>query len=164
VTDVPPSPHPWHDPIVWVATGLGVGRSPILPGTLGTLWGVPLAWGIGQLPGMPLQVGIIAVLGLIGVPLCARAARQLGTKDPGSVVFDEIVSLPIVFLGVPPELLSHPGVLLSGFVLHRVFDIGKPPPISRFERLPGGLGIMADDWMAAAYSCLCLHLGLWAIG
>ena len=91
-----------------------------------------------------------------GVLSLARAARDLGgKKDPGSIVWDEIASFPIVFWGhaVTPWSLG------LGYLLHRVFDISKPPPTRRLERLPGGWGIMADDVMAAVFA----NFGLWIV-
>jgi len=147
--------------LVWLATGAWLGLVPWAPGTVGALWGLPLAWGISRIPHLSLQVLVILALCIGGIPLCTRAARTLGQKDPGAVVWDEIASLPIVFFLVDPQLVSRPSVLATGFVLHRVFDIAKPPPIRRLERLPEGLGVMADDWVAAAYASLVLHLALW---
>jgi phosphatidylglycerophosphatase A len=93
------------------------------------------------------------------VPICTIAAEQLGgKKDPGAIVLDEIVSLPVTFFLVERELLVHPLVMLIGFGLHRLFDITKPPPARQLERLPNGLGIMADDMAAGVYSCIALHL------
>ena len=87
-----------------------------------------------------------------------------GKKDPGAIVWDEIASMPIVFLGIAPARLGVGDfsaadwrIYAAGFVLHRIFDIAKPPPIGRTERLPGGWGIMADDTLAAALACVCLH-------
>lgn len=141
---------------VWLATGLWIGFFPLAPGTVGALWGLLLAWGLSFLP-LAGQLAMIAVLFAVGVPLCTHAARELGVKDPGSIVWDEIVSLGVVFLGVP---LQGP-TLLAGFLLHRLFDISKPPPIRKLERLPEGLGIMADDMLAAAYAWGVLHVLLW---
>ncbi len=148
---------------VFVATGAWVGLIPFAPGTFGSLWGLLLAWGISRIPLMSVQVAVIAAVCAVGIPICTAAARRLGKKDPGSVVFDEIASMPIVFLLVPVDQVSSPAVLAAGFVLHRIFDISKPPPIRQLERLPEGLGVMADDWLAAAYACLALHLLLWLI-
>ena len=67
----------------------------------------------------------------------------------------------IPFFLVPVAQISHPLVLIAGFVLNRIFDILKPFPANRFEQLPDGLGIMADDWIAGIYSCLVLHELLW---
>jgi phosphatidylglycerophosphatase A len=140
-----------------LATGLGLGFSPIAPGTVGALAGLPLAWAIAQLPAIALQLATIVGLALIGIPLCTHAVRRLGRKDPGCVVWDEIASLPITFFLVPVELWSRPGTVLIGFSLSRVFDILKPPPARQLERLPEGLGVMADDWAAGVYSCLAFH-------
>jgi phosphatidylglycerophosphatase A len=151
--------------LVLLACGLGLGYARHAPGTFGTLLGLPLAWAMGLLPWW-WQVGAIVLICAAGIPLCTYAARRLNAKDPGAIVFDEIASLPITFFLVS---LSRPAgelaaVLAAGFVLHRLFDITKPPPARQLERLPTGLGIMADDWSAGIYSCLVLHGLLWAIG
>src|SRR4051794_33019455 len=86
---------------VWLATGLGAGFFPIAPGTVGALWGLPLAWGIQHVPGWGWQVAVIAALLALGVPLCTAAARRLGGKDPSAVVWDEIATMPIVFFLIP---------------------------------------------------------------
>jgi phosphatidylglycerophosphatase A len=149
---------------VILATGFGFGFSPILPGTVGAVWGVPLAWAWAQIPAagpVPASVCQLAALALgffLGVPLCTAAAKTLGKKDPGEVVFDEIASMPLVFFLIPAARLNEWPILLTGFVLHRVFDISKPPPCPQLEKLPEGWGIMADDYGAALYACLMLHL------
>ena len=156
-------------PAVLLATGLGAGFSPVMPGTVGSLWGLPLAWAIGQIPaagGLPapaLQAAVIVLLCAIGVPLCTAAGKQFGQKDPGAIIWDEIAAMPIVFWMVPTEPLNRPLVLAAGFVLFRVFDISKLPPIKRLERLPAGLGVMADDWLAAVYAAVSLQLLLWLV-
>jgi phosphatidylglycerophosphatase A len=141
------------------ATGLGVGFFPAMPGTIGALWGLPLTWGL-QCVSLPIQAALIAFLFLVSIPICTRAARYLGgLKDPGCIVLDEIISLPIVFFLIP---MDNWKVAAAGFVLHRIFDITKPPPARQLERLPEGLGIMADDIAAAVYANLSLRLVLWA--
>ena len=153
----------WRHPAVIVATGFWAGRIPWAPGTFGALWGLPLAWGISWIPAVWLQVVAIVVICLTGIPICTIAARKLGgLKDPGCIVLDEIASLPITFFLVPRLTLERPLVLIAGFALHRLFDITKPPPAQQLERLPEGLGIMADDWAAGAFSCLVLHAILWS--
>jgi len=155
-------------PIMLLATGLGFGYAPLAPGTVGAIWGLPLAWAIyqvpapGSWPSWPIQVGLIAFLFVVGVPVCSAAALRLGKKDPGSVVYDEIATIPIVFLSVTSDL-DRPWVWVVGFVLHRVFDILKPPPVRQLERLPGGWGIMADDAGAAVYACAVLRFLVWII-
>ena len=142
----------------WVAICGGAGLLPVAPGTWGALVGVPLAVGINQLPGMPVQLLCIVLLNAVGIPICSKAARHLNQKDPSSVVWDETVSVPITFLGVSASAMRNPWVLICGLALHRLFDITKPPPARQLERLPSGLGIMADDWSAGIYSCIVLHV------
>jgi phosphatidylglycerophosphatase A len=99
----------------------------------------------------------VIVLLAAGVPICAAGQRRFGQKDPGVVVWDEMATMPMVFLLLPLAKIGL-GVLLVGFALHRLFDILKPPPCRQLERLPGGLGIMADDVAAALYACGVLQL------
>lgn len=135
---------------VWLATGLGIGLVMPAPGTFGTLWGLPLAWGIFQLPGWPWQLLGIAVIFLVGVPLTTAAARDLGgVKDPGCIVWDELAALPIVFL---PVGFTTWWVAVLGFAAFRLMDISKPWPCRRLERLPEGWGVMIDDLIAAIYA------------
>ena len=142
-------------PSVWAATGLGVGLVALSPGTVATLVeGMPLAWAISRLPGPAWQALAIALLFAIGVPICTAAGCALGgSKDNQAIVYDEIVTMPVVFLIVP---LANWKIALAGFLLHRLFDITKPPPARQLERLPDGLGVMADDLMAAIYACISL--------
>lgn len=145
-------------PAVWLATGLGLGLSPFAPGTVGSLWGLPLSWALATWCPVWVQLTVTAVLIALGVPLCTRAAQQLGgKKDPGAIVWDEIASFPLVFVG---HGSLSPATLALGFLLHRLFDVTKPPPARQLERLPTGLGIMADDVAAALYA----NAALWAIG
>ncbi|MCH2200399.1 MAG: phosphatidylglycerophosphatase A [Fuerstiella sp.] len=123
-----------------------------MPGTFGSLWGFPLGWLLGQ--GIPEwgRLGIGLVMFLVGIPLCDRAARLRGSKDPGSVVWDEIAAFPFVYAFVPINWQT----LIAGFVLFRIFDISKPPPVRTVERLGGGVGIMIDDTVAAFYAVFVL--------
>ena len=143
---------------VWLATGLRVGLVVPAPGTVGALiWGMPLAWSIGLIHGWWWQLLVIVILNLVGIPLSTRAGNDLGgTKDNQAIVWDEIVTVPMVFLIVP--FLTNWWSGIAGFVLIRLFDIWKPPPARQLERLPNGLGIMADDWVAGIYACLALAL------
>ena len=144
-----------RSPAVWLATGLGLGLVACPPGTVVTLVeGLPVAWAIAQLPSVGWQVLAILALIAIGAPLCSAASRALGGEvDNQAIVWDEIVTMPVVFLLVP---LSNWKIALAGFLVHRLFDITKPPPANQLERLPGGMGIMADDCMAAVYAMLAL--------
>lgn len=143
---------------VWLATGLGIGLVSFAPGTIGGLWGLPLAWAVSHAePALEKTIIIAAVFAAI--PICATAARALGgQKDPGAIALDEIVALPIAYWGLAERNLA---VWVAGFLLFRLFDIVKPFPVRQAERLPGGLGIVADDCVAAIYACLALHGLLW---
>lgn len=159
-----PSPQP-PAPIgqcvaMWIATGLGIGLIAPAPGTVGAaVWGLPLAWAVGQLPGAGSQVAVILACLAVGVPLTTAANRALGVeKDNQAIIWDEIASMPIVFLLVP---LTNWKIAILGFALHRLFDITKPPPARQLEWLPAGWGVMADDLMAAIYACAAMGALAW---
>ncbi len=171
----PPSSRvPWLDLSLLVATCGWVGRIPVAPGTFGSLVGLPLslatgaaAVGLGRRFGQDalqtaalIEFVLIALLFLAGIPLCTRAARLLASKDPGAVVLDEVVAVPTV-LALVPLAARGPVVLAAAFVLFRVFDILKPPPVRQAEALPEGLGIMADDQVAAGFAAACLVAARW---
>lgn len=140
---------------VWIATGFGLGLMAPAPGTFGTaVWGLPLAWAIHFLPGVGWQILVIGTLILVGIPIATAAGHTLGgEKDNQAIIWDEIATTPIVFLIVR---LVNWKVAIAGFLLHRAMDISKPPPARQLERLPEGLGVMADDVIAAIYACLLL--------
>ena len=133
--------------MVLLATGFGIGYAPFAPGTFGSLLGLPLVWGIQQLP-IWGQMAAPVVCFALGVPICGIAARRMGLKDPGAIVLDEIAAFSVVFLLVQISLVTA----VLGFALFRLFDISKPWPVKPLEKLPGGLGIMADDFAAAVYA------------
>lgn len=160
----PPNPDVprWFDPAVFVATCGGLGRIGFAPGTFGAAAGTLLAVAFARLALPPLvEIFLLVAINLVGIPICTRAARAVGRgKDPGAIVYDEAASVPLAALVVPASARS-PLVLAALFVLHRLFDITKPFPCRRLEHLPAGLGIMADDWGAAAYVAICLVIGGW---
>ncbi len=137
----------------WIAVGFGTGYSRVMPGTVGSLLGVPLAWGLMQLETIWIQTVAALLLALAAVPLCGQAEKQMGGKDPQAIVADEFLTVPIVVIG-----LSHPFALISGFALHRLFDIVKPPPIRQLQGLHGGAGIVIDDFLAAGLALGANHL------
>lgn len=140
--------------IKWMAVGFGTGWSPIMPGTVGTLVGLPIAWVMMvYVPCVGVQAGLCSVLTLLAIPICGIAEKMIGGKDPGCIVADEYLTLPITVIG-----LSSPWALLSGFVLHRIFDITKPPPIKQLQHFHGGFGIVVDDFLAALVALGCNHL------
>ena len=146
---------------VWLATGLGVGLVTAAPGTIGGLWGLPLAWALGHWEPTAQKTAII-VLVFAAVAICSLAARALGgEKDPQAIVLDEIVALPIAYWGIYERSLA---VWAAGFLLFRLFDITKPFPVRQAERLPAGWGIVADDCVAAIYAGVALHALVWLDG
>lgn len=147
------APSMWDRFLLFLAEGFGLGRIPVAPGTFGSLAGLGLGWLLWSFHASVLtRAGLWLAMFLVGIPICQRASVLRGKKDPGSVVWDEITAFPLI-LSVSQD--SWPA-LLATFVLFRVFDIAKPWPVKPFERLPGGLGIMADDQIAALYAMGCL--------
>lgn len=139
-----------------VATGLGVGYAPVVPGTFGSLPGVLLAWILGTTGGpQAVAVGAALVIAL-GFWSAGAAARHLGATDPRPVVVDEIAGQMLTLLLVPPT----PLLLVLGFFVFRVLDVVKPFPIRRLEALPGSSGIMADDLAAGMAGGLSLWMAL----
>ena len=139
--------HPAH----FIALGFGAGLAPKAPGTFGTLVALPLYWAL-ALVMPPLAVAFVAIpLFFLGIWACDVTGRDLGVADHGAIVWDEIVAfLPLAALASASIVLQ-----LAAFVLFRLFDIWKPFPIRELEkRVKGGLGVMIDDVVAAAYAYL----------
>ena len=135
-----------------------VGFFPIAPGTAGSAAGVVVYLLCRQLylPHIELSLGVLIVaLFAIGVAAGGAAEEALGSVDPGPVVIDEVMGM-LMTLFLIPVAVNWAGLLL-GFVLFRFFDVIKPYPARRFEQFPGGLGMMADDAMAAVYANLLLR-------
>ena len=145
--------------IIAAATGLGLGLIPPRIATIGTVLGIPIAWGLYETVGWGGYLPVLAVFWCLGIPLCTKAAALLASKDPREVVYDEYITLPLVYFLAPRFSIA---VLAVGFGLHRVFDISKPWGVSHAERLPDGLGIMTDDLVASVYALACMHLLYWA--
>jgi phosphatidylglycerophosphatase A len=93
---------------------------------------------------------------LIGIPACTKVESESGRRDPGFAVIDEVAGQLIALIGVPPQWKY----LLASFILFRGFDIFKPPPLRRLERLPGGFGIMLDDVAAGVYVLVLVQIWL----
>ncbi len=144
--------------LFWLSIGLGLGSVRTAPGTVGSLWGPLLALGLQQIQAHPALMFLYGtVLFAIGIPICAAGIRHYQTGDPKHVVFDEIAAFPFVFLFVPVTW----GTAVAGFILFRIFDISKLWPVSKFEKLPGPWGVMADDLVAGLLAGLVL-VALWA--
>ena len=146
--------------VMFLATGFYVGRMPFAPGTVGTLIGLPVAYVIGWLS-LPLAMAAAVALILGAVWIAQEAEQQLGQKDPGCIVIDEIAGMCVTLLGIPLTF----GTGLAGFILFRLFDIAKPPPIRYLERrLPGGWGVVMDDVAAGLIAQIVLRVGLALVG
>jgi phosphatidylglycerophosphatase A len=143
---------------VFIATVGYCGYFPFAPGTVGSLAGLAAYLLVWWTQSAVVEVLLIAVLFAAGVWAGTIAERFFGGIDPGPVVIDEVVGMLITLAFIP---MSLPGAI-AGFVLFRIFDIIKPYPAGRFERLHGGLGVMADDVMAALYANVALRGVLWA--
>jgi phosphatidylglycerophosphatase A len=142
---------------IFVATAGYAGYFPLAPGTVGSVVGL-LVYGVVWWSGSrAVELGLIAALFALGVWAGTTAERYFGGIDPGPVVIDEVVGMLITLAFVPVGLAGA----LTGFVLFRVFDVIKPFPAGRLENLHGGLGVMADDAMAAVYANIVLRGVLW---
>lgn len=135
-----------------ISTWFFCGYAPAGPGTAGSLAAVVIAW---LLPLPPFAFAILgAVLAIPGIWAAGVTARELGRKDPQIVVVDEVVGQWITLAGATE--LNWKSFLMA-FVFFRLFDIWKPPPVRQLEKLPGGLGIVADDAMAGVYAAALLY-------
>ena len=147
--------HPAH----FFGLGFGSGLAPKAPGTFGTLVGLPLFWLISGYT-LAVQLGIVAILFIIGVYVCDKTGKALGVADHGAIVWDEIVAMMLVLAFSPPSWLNW----VVAFGLFRLFDIWKPFPIRQFDaKLKNGFGVMFDDLLAAIYAILSLKVILWII-
>lgn len=149
----------WTRIAVWLGTGLGLGLSPVAPGTVGSIWGVAIAWALNSAlrDHVGWQIAAAVLLTLLAVPICDAAEKHLGRKDDRRIVADEYLTFPLCVIGLPPE----PWILAVAFVSNRVFDILKPPPARGLQRLHGGVGIVIDDALACLYSLAVNHLVYW---
>jgi phosphatidylglycerophosphatase A len=130
-----------------------VGFFPVAPGTAGSAAGVVLYLVLRHL-GVPyFEVPVAGLLFAIGAWAGGAAEKALGSVDPGPVVIDEVLGMVLTLAFVPVNWIG----IAVGFAIFRALDVYKPYPARQLERLPGGLGMMADDAMAAIYSNLLLH-------
>lgn len=142
----------------WVACGFGLGFAPVAPGTVAT---AALALPVRFLGPFPLlwEASAVVLLATVGVYLCTHAEEQMG-RDASSIVFDEFVGFLVAMLVLPREW----PVIMLVFALFRLFDIAKPFPAGISQRLPGGLGVVADDVIAGAYTAVSARIVLALIG
>jgi phosphatidylglycerophosphatase A len=137
-----------------------LGYVPKGPGTAGSLGALALAWWLHTYLGVSAAAfGVYALLLLAPASWAAgRVAKDIGKKDPQIVVIDELVGQWITLAGA---VTLNWKSWLAAFALFRVFDIWKPPPVRQLERIPGGAGIVLDDFMAGIYAALVLYCAGW---
>ncbi|HTO09808.1 MAG TPA: phosphatidylglycerophosphatase A [Myxococcota bacterium] len=135
--------------ILALATGGGSGYSPVASGTVGSLVGLALFALVGGLGALPYAVACGGVIAL-GIWAAGRAEEIFGRHDDGRITIDEVAGMLVSLASLP----FRPEVAGVGFLLFRLFDIWKPFPARAAERLPGGLGVMADDLVAGLYANL----------
>ena len=137
-----------------IATGFGVGYSPVAPGTLGTLVAIPIYYFLSDIPSPLYEITLIGFF-FLSVWISENAETSFGKKDDQRIVIDEIIGFLITMLWVPKTT----SFIIIGFILFRFFDILKPIPIRRLEKgLKGGYGVVLDDVAAGAYANIVLQV------
>ena len=151
----------------WFVTGcatLGpLGRRLPAPGTWGSLAGLLYFVLFFQRASIGAILIASAVAGYLAVGICGEAEVRLRKKDPGEIVLDEVVAIPLCFLGWRMLPITAPpwALWLAGFALFRLFDVLKPFGIARLQGLRAGWGVVADDLVAALAACATLHVAAW---
>jgi len=143
---------------LFIATCGYLGYVPVAPGTFGSAAGLAVFFLVRSTGSIAVEVTAILALFAIGIWSGTVAEHYFGGIDPAPVVMDEVVGMLMTLAFLP---VSVTGAFV-GFLVFRVLDVLKPWPSARFERLPGGLGVMADDGMAAIYGNLVMHALIWA--
>ncbi|MBS3921236.1 MAG: phosphatidylglycerophosphatase A [Deltaproteobacteria bacterium] len=136
-----------------LATGFGVGYSPIAPGTLGTLLAIPIYYFLSEMSSPLYELTLITFF-FLSCWISGQAQQYFGKKDDQRIVIDEMMGFFITMLWVT----KTPLFILVGFFLFRFFDIFKPFPIRRFEKVRGGFGVVLDDVMAGIFANIILHV------
>ena len=147
-----------------VLTCFGMGYLPIAPGSWGAL-PPAIIFGLMCYFGLPvlLITLVMAVLVLVGSFVCVRFSDELvaslGEKDPGQIVVDEFAGQAVTFLILPAASTEIAlTTIIAGFLLFRIFDIIKPWPIKKLEKLPRGWGVLCDDLLAGIYALIVLNV------
>lgn len=141
---------------VWVATLFYVGLSPIAPGTLGSLATVVPLYFIKAFAVSPVyfQVLAVVVVFVLGLPASRAAIVHFKKDDPGQCIIDEVAGQMVALIAIPHNIYYY----IAAFALFRLFDILKPFPVNRAERIKGPWGIMLDDIVAGLMALALLHL------
>lgn len=147
-----------------VSTFFGSGLIPGAPGTWGSLAGLLIIYPVAiEFGTAGLSVAVITGAAL--TLWAADTSEERWGKDPSQMVIDEFSGLAIVFFWIPfsSALTSDWTLLLTGFILFRIFDIFKPLAIKRLQHFPSGFGILLDDLLAGLYALFCLHVGIYLL-
>jgi len=146
--------------VLSLSSALGLGYMPKAAGTWGTLAALPIWWGMAALP-LWGQVALVAAVALFAIAVSARAEVIYGKHDVGKIVIDEVAGMLVACIAVPfrwPEVLA-------AFLLFRLFDILKPPPIGWLDRrVGGGTGVVLDDLIAGLFALGLMHLARLLLG
>ena len=144
---------------VKLATLFGIGNVKYCPGTVGSFFGTILyAVTIRKVTILPRSLAMLFIL-ILSLIICDVAEKIIKKHDPQEVILDEFVAMPFVFFGIEEyfsQKLSVAFIIIIGFIIFRIFDILKPFGINLLQKLPGGIGIVADDIVAAIYSNITL--------
>jgi phosphatidylglycerophosphatase A len=139
---------------LFIATCGYIGYVPVAPGTFGSAAGLVVYAAVRASGSQEVEIAAIVALFLIGIWSGTQAEHHFGGIDPAPIVMDEVVGMLITLAFLP---VNWAGALV-GFLVFRLFDVFKPWPAAKFESLPGGLGVMADDGMAAIYGNLTMQI------
>ncbi|MEE8408099.1 MAG: phosphatidylglycerophosphatase A [Myxococcota bacterium] len=146
--------------ILGAASWFGTGYLPRMPGTWGTVGAIPLWWAMSTFELHWFVVATVVAI-VISIWVSELAERIYGSHDVQHIVIDEVVGLLVAAIGVPfrwPEVLA-------AFILFRIFDMWKPPPIGWVDRqVGGGFGVVIDDVIAGLFALGLLHGARWALG
>ena len=145
----------WRNPWHFIAFGCGSGAVPIGPGTVGTILAMAIyLLLLNRLP-WPAYLLFVVIFTLFSIWLASKVARETGLDDPPGMNIDEFVGYFITMIAAPPQWYWA----VIGFLLFRLFDIVKPPPINWCDRhLKGGFGIIFDDILAGLFSAIIIQI------
>ena len=143
-----------EDAVMFLATGFYIGNIPFAPGSFGSLIGLPLSFALAEIP---LTPAVLCTMFFIFFAVCIADAAEkiLKRNDPGCIVIDEIAGMMVALIGLP----FNPITVVIAFIIFRILDILKPFPIRSLDkRIPGGLGVVADDVAAGIMTNLLLRI------
>ena len=140
-----------------IATFFWIGKIPWAPGTWASLAAAGCFYPLIDKP--LVLLGILMAVYFLGVYTSGRLEMDLEEKDPSSAVIDEVLGMGVAMVAIPHQ---WPFVVMA-VILFRLFDIWKPYPIHRLEKLPGGWGIMTDDLLAGIYANVWIQIGEWLV-